>query len=80
MDKKGKAAGESPTIVDLESGKNYAWCSCGMSENQPWCNGSHKDTDFNPQVFSLEEDKKVAICLCKQTNNPPYCDGSHNKL
>lgn len=75
-----KIAGKSPQMEDLTKGKTYAWCSCGMSENQPWCNGAHKGSDFSPKVFEAEESKTAAICTCKQTKNPPHCDGSHAKL
>lgn len=77
---KSKIAGKSPQIVELEAGKNYAWCACGMSENQPWCDGAHKGSSFTPTVFKLDEDKTGAMCLCKQTKNQPFCDGSHKKL
>ena len=60
--------------------KTYAWCSCGKSENQPWCNGAHVGTEFTPHIFTAEETKPAAICGCKQTKNPPYCDGSHASL
>lgn len=73
-------AGESPQIEQLESGKNYAWCACGLSENQPWCNGKHKDSGFAPKVFKAEESKSAAICMCKQTGNPPFGHGSHMSL
>ncbi len=75
-----KIAGKSPIMVDAEEGKNYAWCTCGLSENQPFCNGAHKGTEYAPKVFAETEDKKIALCTCKQTSNPPYCDGSHAKL
>ena len=71
---------QSPKMIKQTEGTNYAWCSCGKSSNQPWCNGAHADTDKLPTVFVAENNKTVAICMCKQTNNPPYCDGSHNKL
>jgi CDGSH-type Zn-finger protein len=77
---KAKVAGESPVMESLESGKNYAWCACGHSENQPWCNGAHKGSGFAPLVFKAESETKAAMCMCKQTQNPPYCDGSHAKL
>ena len=64
----------------LEKGKTYAWCSCGNSNNQPWCNGTHQGSNFKPKVFTAEETKDAAICGCKQTKNPPYCDGSHASL
>jgi len=77
---KGKVAGQSPQRESLESGKNYAWCACGLSSNQPWCNGSHKSGNLTPVVFKVEEPKTAAMCMCKQTNNPPYCDGTHKSL
>ena len=77
---KAKVAGITPNIIEQEEGKTYAWCSCGKSENQPWCNGAHAGSDFKPKVFQAEEIKKAAICSCKQTKNPPYCDGSHASL
>ena len=64
----------------LKNDKNYAWCSCGKSANQPWCNGSHKETNFKPLIFSSDEIKNIVICMCKHTQNPPYCDGSHVNL
>ena len=76
---KAKIADTKPTVLELESG-NYFWCSCGHSQDQPFCDGSHKGTGFSPTKFTLEEKQKVALCLCKQTNNPPYCDGSHSKI
>ncbi len=75
-----KVAGKSPMMVDLEVGINYAWCACGHSSNQPWCDGSHKGSGITPVVFKLDENKKVAMCMCKQTANSPHCDGSHNNI
>lgn len=75
-----KIAGKAPVMQDLEAGKTYAWCRCGLSSNQPWCNGAHKGSGFAPEVIRPEENRKAAMCLCKQTNNPPFCDGSHARL
>ena len=30
-----------PYLVKLEKDKNYAWCECAESNNQPFCDGSH---------------------------------------
>ncbi len=72
-------ADTKPVVLELEAG-TYYWCSCGQSNKQPFCDGSHQGTEFTPQVFTLEEKQKVALCNCKYTNNVPYCDGSHSQL
>ena len=72
-------AQKTPYAVELEAG-DYWWCSCGRSANQPFCDGSHKDTDFEPKQFTLTEKTKVYLCGCKRSKNPPHCDGSHNDL
>ncbi len=76
---KGKNAGNSAIAIEVEKDKSYFWCSCGMSSKQPFCDGSHKDTEFMPIKFKADETKKIFFCACKQTNNQPFCDGSHNK-
>ncbi|WP_415404175.1 CDGSH iron-sulfur domain-containing protein [Tateyamaria sp. SN3-11] len=75
-----KIAQKAPYPVDVEAGKTYFWCSCGQSANQPFCDGSHKETDFNPVKFTAEADKKVFFCGCKASDKAPLCDGSHNAL
>ena len=75
-----KVAGNAPMPVDLEAGKRYAWCACGLSANQPFCDGAHKGSEFSPIVFVAEETKTAYMCTCKQTNNPGFCDGSHKAL
>ncbi len=77
---KPKIAGTAPCKVELEQGKKYAYCTCGLSENQPFCDGNHKGTSFIPEVFEAEESKTVFFCTCKQTGNSPNCDGSHNSV
>lgn len=74
-----KIAGTKPIVLELEPG-NYFFCTCGLSENQPFCNGSHKGTDFKPMKFTLNAKQRVACCQCKYTSNPPYCDGTHKRL
>ena len=69
----------TPYPVEVEAGKGYFWCSCGKSQNQPFCDGSHKGTGLNPVKYTAEETKKVFFCGCKATQNQPLCDGSHNR-
>lgn len=73
-------AAKNPIPVDLEAGKTYAWCSCGNSGNQPFCDGSHKGSDFTPKMFTAEESKTAYLCQCKHSSNGAFCDGSHKSL
>ena len=73
-------AAKHPVAVELEAGKDYAWCSCGHSKGQPFCDGSHKEHGFTPLVFKVEEKKTAYLCQCKHSKNKPYCDGSHKNL
>jgi CDGSH-type Zn-finger protein len=66
--------------VDVEAGKSYWWCSCGKSAKQPFCDGSHKGSEFTPMKYDATTTGKVWFCACKQTANSPLCDGAHKKL
>jgi CDGSH iron-sulfur domain-containing protein 3 len=77
---KGQIAARAPVPVEVEAGKTYYWCTCGLSAKQPFCDGSHKPTDFVPLAFTPEENRKVFFCTCKQTSRGPHCDGSHNQV
>ncbi len=72
-------ADNKPVAIDVEAGKNYFWCACGKSQKQPFCDGSHRDTEFTPLKYTAEENRKVFFCCCKATARAPMCDGSHNK-
>ena len=75
-----KIAQKAPYPVDVEEGKSYFWCTCGQSTKQPFCDGSHKGTEFAPMQYTAEASKKVFFCGCKATGKTPMCDGSHSKL
>jgi CDGSH-type Zn-finger protein len=77
---KPEIAAKAPIAVELQSGKTYYWCTCGRSVNQPFCDGSHAGSDFQPLAFTAEKDGKSYLCQCKQSANPPFCDGAHSKL
>lgn len=69
-----------PIAAELEAGKEYHFCRCGRSANQPFCDGSHKGTGFTPLAFVAEQDGEAWLCRCKQTGNAPWCDGTHAKV
>ena len=68
-----------PLAQEVEAGV-YWWCSCGRSAGQPFCDGSHKGSEFVPQKYDAQATGKVWFCGCKQTANAPLCDGAHKKL
>ncbi|MGE0095710.1 MAG: CDGSH iron-sulfur domain-containing protein [Alphaproteobacteria bacterium] len=73
-------AQKSPYAVEVEAGKKYWWCSCGRSQKQPYCDGSHKDTGLTPLLYTAEKTGKVYLCGCKSTAKKPFCDGTHGRL
>ena len=77
---KSTVADNKPIAVDLNAGEEYYFCTCGKSSGQPFCDGSHKGSDFVPRAFVAEEDGQAHLCQCKQTGNEPFCDGKHAKI
>ena len=77
---KPKIADRKPIKVELKKGDEHYWCACGLSKNQPYCDGSHRSTDITPEKFIAEETGDAYLCMCKHTKNVPYCDGTHAKL
>lgn len=73
-------AQKEPYAVELTEGKSYAWCACGRSQKQPYCDGSHNGTEFTPLVQKAEKSGTVYLCGCKNTRTAPFCDGTHNGL
>ncbi len=73
-------AQKAPFPVEVEAGKAYFWCQCGQSQNQPFCDGSHKGGAFTPMKFEATETKTVFLCGCKHSGNKPFCDGTHKRL
>ena len=69
----------APYPVEVKPG-DYWWCACGRSKNQPFCDGSHKGTEFSPVKYTATKEAKVWFCGCKLTGKPPLCDGTHKSL
>ena len=77
----GHIAQKSPFPITVEAGKEYWWCQCGLSQSQPFCDGSHKkEGKFSPIAWTAEKSGEKWFCGCKQTAHAPFCDGSHKAL
>ena len=77
----GQLTQPSPYGVDVEAGKEYFYCTCGLSKSQPFCDGSHRTSGsgLKPKKFVAEKTEKAWLCGCRQSANLPYCDGSHRQ-
>ncbi len=73
-------AQKGPYKMEVEAGKTYAWCACGRSGKQPFCDGSHLNTGFKPVLQTFEADQRVAWCGCRQSAKGCFCDGTHNRI
>lgn len=85
---RGRVFDCQPARVTLAAGKTYGWCTCGYSNKQPMCDGSHKAVnqqadhgkpEFRSHKFEVDEEKEYVLCNCKQTSSRPFCDGSHKQ-
>lgn len=70
----------APYPITVEAGKTYWWCACGKSASQPFCDGSHKGSEFSPVQYQATDNSNVYFCGCKHTGNGVLCDGSHQKV
>ncbi|MDX1405646.1 MAG: cupin domain-containing protein [Woeseiaceae bacterium] len=73
-------ARRKPYLVEVKAGKTYLWCRCGLSKKQPFCDFSHKGTEFEPLKWKADESGEKLFCACKHTKQQPFCDGTHNQL
>jgi CDGSH-type Zn-finger protein len=78
-----KTAACTPQIIKTEPGKVYSWCSCGLSEKQPFCDNAHRNIEgmpFRSIKVMFDKEEEVRFCQCKQTKTPPFCDDTHTTL
>lgn len=73
-------AQKQPFAVAVEAGKTYWWCACGRSKTQPYCDGSHHGTGFNPVEMPVTKTETAYLCGCKHSKSKPHCDGTHRTV
>jgi CDGSH iron-sulfur domain-containing protein 3 len=75
-------ASPTPFRVELLAGYRYAWCACGLSKYQPFCDGSHTNSPagIKPVIWTQDKDQTAMLCGCKRTKHGPICDQSHRNL
>lgn len=71
---------KQPFQIEVKKGDTLYFCACGNSKNGPYCDGSHKGTEYRPYAVTFDEDKTIWACGCQHSKNRPYCDGSHKNL
>ncbi|MDD2838256.1 MAG: CDGSH iron-sulfur domain-containing protein [Sulfuricurvum sp.] len=68
-----------PFKASLDADVEYLYCTCGLSETFPFCDGKHIGTDKMPIRFSVEAETDKWLCRCGRSGRKPYCDGSHQQ-
>jgi CDGSH-type Zn-finger protein len=80
MSEEALIAQKGPYPVEVTEGETYYWCACGRSQNQPFCDGSHQGSGFEPVAYQANKTGTAYLCGCKRTSDRPMCDGTHNSL
>lgn len=65
-------AATTPFAIDVEKGKDYYWCACGLSKSQPFCDGSHKGGEFVPTNYSADESKTVYFAAASKARTARF--------
>ena len=54
-----------PAVVNVEAGKVYSWCTCGLSVKQPFCDNAHRDIEGGPyRSIKVLFDKPTEVFFC----------------
>jgi|GEM_PF-257822 len=69
---------KQPYVIREEPGLRE-YCACGLTEEAPYCDGSHNGKGFGKRPFLVkyDEPKTVSICGCGRSGKRPFCDGTH---
>lgn len=70
----------NPFAITVEPGKTYKWCSCGLTDTEPFCDNNHREivgTPFKSVKVIFDKAEEVLFCQCRRTKTPPFCDDSH---
>ena len=70
------AAQASPYGAGDDAGTRW-WCACGRSENQPYCDGSHRGSGISPVRVDLASKGEVWYCGSKRAGARPWRDEPH---
>ncbi len=73
---------DSPFKIEAKENQTLAFCSCGFSDNAPYCDSSHKKeiSRTSPIIINFKKNETISACGCRHSNNRPFCDGTHNTL
>ena len=77
---KGEVAAKAPIRVEVEEGKSYFWCVCGKSQKQPFCDGSHKGSDFAPLKWTADASGAKPAVRARQSTAIPVRERGPAKL
>ena len=73
------SSAKHPSPLTLPAG-THALCTCGLSNNGAFCDGSHQGSSHSPHILRIEEEQTVYLCSCGASAKTPFCDGSHLQL
>lgn len=48
-----------PFVVQVKAGERKAICNCRHSSTPPFCDGSHKEMEYEPTVISFDQNQAV---------------------
>ncbi len=71
-----------PFKIEVKKNQSLSFCSCGFSEDAPYCDNSHKKRKLKitPFIIHFTKDETIYACGCRYSHNRPYCDGTHKTL